>query len=329
MIFNIFSPILFATAKLFIMVMIGYFLIKRKILSSTATNDLSKILINITLPCLLFVKVANNFDLDKIASSLILMASALISISIGLILSFSLLKITKLLDEKKWEYGALASIANTGYLPITIAASILPADQSDIAIYYISMYLMVFSPILWTFGSWAITSTMVDKSSNVEKPSIFMIIPPPLIATVMGVVFAATPLKYFISGKFVFIADSLDQVGSMTIPLSMIVLGGILASINIKSKIANTRPLLIIILIRVFLAPILILIGMISLKLDYLLGLIILIEGCMPTAISLSIIAKRWGADYEFAAKVVFITHFLSLFTIPLYIVIYNSYKMI
>lgn len=326
MFFAAFKPVILAVTKLVLICLVGFIFVKRKRISEKTVVDLTKVLVDFAVPCLLFLKVLENFSSENIRTTAILIASSAITITVGLLLALLVMKIMGINGERRWECGALASLGNTGYFPIALVSTLLVGIESERAIMYIALYILTYSPVLWLFGPWAMTrvSVQTDVCTPREKRSI---ISPPAMGVIAGILCALTPsVKPVLENHFRFLLDALNMAGRMAIPFSMFVLGGMLASITTKAKVSRKRAMFVVVLVKLILMPACGLLVLFFLKLPHLLGLIILIECGTPCAISLTIMARRWCGDYDFAAKTVFVATTLSLVTIPIFIGLYNHF---
>jgi predicted permease len=107
------------------------------------------------------------------------------------------------------------------------------------------------------------------------------------------------------------------MVGSTTTPLSMIVIGSMLASSDLKN-IFNGFTVYYAAAIRLILIPAVVFIVLRLLGSEgMLLGIPVLVSG-MPAAANTAIMAEKFDADSMFASKCIFISTLFSIITIPL-----------
>ncbi|HWQ73455.1 MAG TPA: AEC family transporter, partial [Desulfitobacteriaceae bacterium] len=113
------------------------------------------------------------------------------------------------------------------------------------------------------------------------------------------------------------IQATLDTIGGTTTPLSMLIVGSMLAEIEVK-ELFKGFELYYGSFIRLVAVPLLVygflkIIGVSGMDL----GIPVLIAA-MPAAANSVIFATRYGGDSEFASRMIFITTVLSAITIPL-----------
>jgi len=103
----------------------------------------------------------------------------------------------------------------------------------------------------------------------------------------------------------------------------MLFIGCILAEISIKEAF-KTVSIYSIVVLKMILMPILVM------YITYLLGisnftrLILTMQTAMPTATISSVLAYRYNSDAEYSAKAVVLTTLISIFTLPLILIIFK-----
>jgi predicted permease len=113
-----------------------------------------------------------------------------------------------------------------------------------------------------------------------------------------------------------FIDYSIDKIGSTVSPISMIIVGAVLADVNIR-KIFD-KSVLFVAVVRLILLP-LMTIGIVSIfHLDATISGVALLLTAMPVGTTTALLAAKYQADVDFASKCVFVTTMLSLLTVPL-----------
>lgn len=109
------------------------------------------------------------------------------------------------------------------------------------------------------------------------------------------------------------------MVGDMTTPLAMMIIGATLANIELKSLFTELRLYYFTVVKQVIL-PIVVFPIIAFFIRDPLIQGITLVNIAMPVGNSAVLFAKQYGGDVELAAKSIFITTLVSVFTIPLVI---------
>ena len=137
---------------------------------------------------------------------------------------------------------------------------------------------------------------------------------PGTIALTLGFLGVALGVKlpHIIDGAF-------GLIGGITIPLAMLVIGGILAGQKFHKRVA-VKLIIPLVLIRLLIIPALALgIGKLFSFPSLILGIFVLQAG-MPSASTTPLFVQRYGGDPDLAGSGVFFTHLLSIVTVPFWI---------
>jgi malate permease and related proteins len=139
-----------------------------------------------------------------------------------------------------------------------------------------------------------------------------VIIHPGIIATVIGMLMFVFSLSMPLP-----LEKALASVGAMTTPLSMIIVGSMLAEIKLK-EVFSGFAVYYVSALRLIAAPLLTLAIMKLLNADHLLTEIAVTIEAMPAAVIGTVLANKFGGDTKLASRCVFISTIISMVTIPL-----------
>lgn len=295
--------------KLSLITLFGFYLYKRKVVSDKALEVLTALVINFTVPFLMFSRLIENSEIVLTSSLEVFLLIALAIFLVGYLLS-RVASFGKQHSVRN-EFASLVSFQNGGYLPINIAFFLFPPGVREKFLVYIFLYLLGFNILIWSLGSFLIFR---KKGEAFSFKSIFT---PPVVSTTAALLLVFTHKASLIPGV---VLEPMSMIGDTSFVLSLIILGGWLAKIKLKGL--SQRLLLIIeaSLLRLVAVPFLFTIVLVYFKLFSLLGLFIILEAIMPSAVSLPIVAHMRRADSEFISQGVFFTHVLGIFTIPLWL---------
>lgn len=285
---------------IYVMIIIGVIAGKAKFINSQSSLSISKILLNICLP--LYIISAFNYDFSKeiIINLLIVFIFGLLIHPLCYILGLLIFRNKEEAVKNIFTFALMFS--NCGYIGFPIIESI----YGNIGIIYGSIFLAPYNIFLWTIGI-----SMFNKQSS-NKYSIFN---PGVIAVFLGLTLFIFQIKlpYFLQ-------KSVTTVGSMTTPLSMLIIGGILSQMKIKEIFSN-GSIYFVSFIRLIIIPALVYLSLKLLNVDSILIGICVLLVAMPVAVTLPILTQRYNSDTELASKTVVISTFLSIITIPVIII--------
>lgn len=286
---------------LFTLMLVGIILKKKGLIDDKTKKTLSDLLINFILPC----NIIHSF-MEKIEMTASFWKNCIYVLIISLIVQIFATYISKLLfikypKEKKsvMSYGIICS--NSSFVGLPVAEAL----YGSIGVLYTSIAQIPLRFTMWTAG--------LSLFTNVSKKDAFkkLAVHPCIVAIFIGFLLMILPIELP-----VFLNNSITSVSKCTIPMSMIVIGSILADADIKSLFSKT--ILYYTFLRLIAFPLLTL-GVLSLfNLDKLLVSIIVLMSGLPAGSTTSILAEKYDCDSLFASQIVFVSTLFSMITIPL-----------
>lgn len=301
-----------AVARLLLLSVVGFFLVKMKIISKKGLDSISNIVIYFTLPAFIFTKFISNFSLSGIDLWWLFPAAGILINCLGLFLGYWVSFFMK--EYRRREFGALLGLHNSGYLPLALVAALLSANGRATAYQYIFLIIMGTSLSMWTIGV-----HIISGSKKLGLKSLKNTLNPPFIAIIFSLILGFTHLNRFIPDFFI---NTLEMAGDITIPLIMIVLGGILASLRLtKNKYKIGISLLIFLKLLLFPAAGLLFIYL--LRPPELIGLIIILQTASPPATNLVVIGSHFGKETDFLNQGLLYSYLFSITTLPIFISIF------
>lgn len=314
-----FIPVFTKMAELFLILIIGYIATKVNIISKHAKAALSKIIINISMPCTILASVMTS---DNLPSTSEIIKLLIVAFSTYIVL-FVLAKITSfILRVKGLKKGAVEfgiMFANVGFIGFPVTEAIFGQKS----LFYTSIFNMPFNLICYSLGI-AMVSGYFNKDESGDKSSgmssydkrkmlrkIFL--SPALIAGVLCVLMGITKLQ----GP-VFLAETFDCVGGITTPGALLVIGSSLAEMPFREMFNNAKAY-IFALIQVVITPLIMYLIYRPICADnqLLLGETVIISA-MPVATAGTMLCVEYGGDEKFMAQITFITTLATVITIPL-----------
>ncbi|MBA1336141.1 MAG: Malate permease [Firmicutes bacterium] len=155
---------------------------------------------------------------------------------------------------------------------------------------------------------------MIIGNDNNEKIDFKNLMNPGIVGAVLGL------MLFLLSIKLPWpLYRSLEILGSTTTPLSMIVVGSILANIDVRKMFEDLKVFWVS-AIRLILLPVAVFFILRVIGFEGLLVAIPVLITAMPAAANAAIMAEKYGGDSELGSKIVFVSTMLSLLTMPLII---------
>ena len=286
--------------SLFLIMIIGVYGNKRKIITPTINKGLTNILLEITLPCLVVSSFI--FDMDDELKNNIIKCFIYSPIVFIITILISYIALFPIKSDKKIIMQFANVFSNCGFIGFPIIYSIFEGE----GVIYASIFNMFFTIALWTYG-------IILFNGNIDKKDFKKVfLNPSIIAVIIGLII----MIFNISIPEV-LYSTLDLVGGVTSPLSMIIIGVILGSSNILNYLKVYTIYYSSILKLIVLPFILIIISKIINDNSIVTKTLIIITA-MPAAAMTSILAEKFDKEKEYSAVIIFITTLFSLITFPL-----------
>ena len=306
-----------AVCQIFLLGAVGYFLVKRNILGPEGLDALSRLVIEVTLPILIFCQLIQDFKFTLYPNWWIFPLISIVITAIGLVVGFLFSGFIKG-TQQKLQFLSLVTFQNSGYLPLALVAALLTQDKLNSMFIYIFLFLLGFNLVIWSLGIYMLT---FHKNKRFELGSLFS---PPVIATIFSLLFIFLGLKNIVP-EFIF--KPLKITGDCTLPLAMFVVGGNLASIRLGR--IDKKAISLMIMAKLCILPLLGLGFMLKFKLPELMGLLVLLQLAMPPATSLSVITRHYKKEDLLISQGIFFGHIASLITIPVFLSLYFMLVMV
>lgn len=299
-----FITVLGSLTSLCVCIAVGFLCRKIKIINDEVNAGLTNILVKVTLPCTVLTSLRRPFSKDLLVEGCIVLA---VSFCIFLFGGLVALLLAKLLhakpDEKNiWIFSLI--FANVGYMGFPVTQAVFGENS----LFYTSMANISFNLLAFTLG------IELFRKKGKEKAQLkAVLINPAIIATAVGIVFFVTSAWFLVPDP---VCDGIAMLGGMTSPLSMLVVGGILAKGDIR-QVFKGYKMYVLIFVRLLALPVLSFFVLRPfIKNPMMLGVLVLLVA-MPIASLTAIYAEQYKGNSILASKLVFVSTLLCIFTLP------------
>lgn len=306
-----------AVAQSFLLAAIGYFLVKKNILSKEGLSALSRLVVEVTLPILIFCQLINNFKFSLLPNWWVFPLISIGLSAVSLFIGFLFLGFIKGAQEKT-QFLSLVTFQNSGYLPLVIIAALLPQEKTGAMFTYLFLFLLGFNLVLFSIGAHLI---LFQKHKKFEWVNLFN---PPVVSTILTLILIFFGVNNFIPRA---VLSPLKMAGDCTLPLAMFVLGAGLAEIRLAQ--INKRAVFLLSLVKLIMLPALGILFIMKFKVPELVSLLIVMELAMPPATLLSSIIRSYNKEDLLISQGIFFGHIISIVTIPLFLSLYFIINML
>ena len=308
-------------AVMFLVMLAGWLLCRRGLLSAAFQTALGRLVVDGTFPALVFTQMLSTVTRDSLRASLWIpvLGLAVVALAAGI----GLLAARGIRDGKpRGTFAFCSAMPNWVYLPLPIVLGLFGAEGVRTVLLF-NLGAQIF---LWT-GSVAMIRGRLERGDLRQ-----LALNPGLLATLAGMAVALLvpgagdwggAAGDRGAGWFAGVAvQALTMVGSLTIPLSLLVTGAQLSGLawddpGHRGQVAG------VVALRLVVAPavtIVLLHGAVhaGLPLTDIARHTIFLIAAMPVGVSCSMFAERFGGDVRLCAASIFASTLLSLATVPL-----------
>lgn len=306
-------PLLKSVTIFFLLVVFIQLLKRQGIFNDTHQPVFNRLVTELALPVTIFSTLAvSHIYADQILAAAVM----LLSIGICCLLAYLACRALRLSNAMTGSLVMLAGFGSTSTLAYPLIRQTFGADSQAMSLGLLIGEFGVCIPF-FTLGvlmaAW-FGSRDADKSPDVWPVMKNFFVSPIFISFILGLIVSQVPVAsdfltsdfwttffaYFTNGLEILVAVSL---GLMLKPV----------------KIRHILPLFLLIVgLKLFLQPVVILCGASLLALPALSTEILVIEAAMPSGAVAAVIADRYGCDGPLASALVIATYLVSLATIPL-----------
>jgi predicted permease len=298
-----FMTLFHAVLSILVPVLLGYAVIKLKILSQDASRTLSTIVLKVTNPFLLLTSVIGlEYSSENLRSGLLVLLLALLVHAMAAAVGF--LSTCRLKDQKARRVCEAGMIfANCGFFGIPLMRSL----YGDVGVFWCGFYCIVFNVLLWSYGVFVLSRANRELKIRLTK-----------ILVNGGTVPCAVGLLIYVLRIPVYapILDSMKTIGAAATPLSMIFVGTMLARVAPK-KLVTTPLTYYTLFFKMLVMPVLAGVMLRLLGFSYDLSVFGALMAALPTGAATSMFAENYDIAPELAAQNVGVTTVLSLLTVP------------
>lgn len=291
--------------SLFLIIIVGFYGRKKNIINEALTNGLSTLLIEITTPLLIISSFTFSVNTSMKGN---LIKSFLYGLSIFIITPlFTKILLIKI-DKRKKNILQFAMIfSNCGFMGFPIVESVLGQE----GVMYASIFNLFFNFFIWTYGVMLFTD--IKDVNGIKK--VFK--NPGIIAVFIGLFLMLFSIK---------IPDvllsTIKMVGGLTTPISMLIIGSLLATTNFKLAVQDLS-LYYGSIIKLLIIPVaLYFIASIFHEKSIVIKCFILMQA-MPAGAMTTIFAENFNKEKEYAVMIVSFSTALSILTIPFIITMF------
>lgn len=292
---------------LFVIMMTGYIGNKLGVLDDEGNKKYSSLVVNITAPALILASASDSNLAGSRSEALFVLLIAAGMYGFLIVASLLVRFLFRIPKGEEGVFRFMTVFGNNAFMGIPVVEAVFGN------VFYAALFNLPNNILIYSYGGYLLDTGKNAKGEAKRRRFSWKNVCNP------GVIAAVTALIMFLAGlKFPApVTDTLNCVGAITTPLSMLVIGSSLANLSLKETFSNVRVYLFSMYKLIILPVIIWLIGRLFIDSFMVLGVLVIISA-MPCAAVTVMLCNEYGNDAKLAARYVFVSTVMSVVTIPI-----------
>ena len=294
-----------------VMIAIGYILRKRHWFHHTFSENVSKLITNVALPCSIFYSVLKYLDMNVLKELSNRLIFTFASVIIGYITAYIVIKIFKIRRGRRGVFYNAVVNANTIFIGLPLNMALFGEQASK---YYL-MYYITNTISIWTLGYILLENDSTEEKESKGGFNPKKLFSPPLIAFVVA--FIVLVLGISVPKPLV---ETTKYLGNIVTPLALLYIGIVLADAGLHSINFDLDTILALLGRFVFSSIVMVALLKVAgqfMQQDSLEIKTFVIQSAAPVFAALPILTNQTEGDIEYATNVVTTSTILFVVVIP------------
>lgn len=280
-------------------VVCGYAANRMGILGGKTDQAICRLILTITMPAMTIAAVSSG---DSLPEPSVVWSVLGISVIFYAVEAAFALVIPRLLggtpgQKGVWRYTMVFS--NVAFIGYPVIGSLFGEE----ALLYAVILVLPFNLLTYTLGPLLLTGA--------KRFSLRQVFSPAVVASFVSLVLTLCRVRLP-----ALVSEMLDFVGDLTIPLSLLFVGSLLAGLSLGRMLLSPR-LWLLSVVRLLVLPAVLCCLLRALNVEPLLLGVAVVQMAMPAAVNGSLLCMEYGGDAECMAQATFLTTLASILTIP------------
>ena len=306
-----------------ILIAVGYFLQKYKWFGPDFSKGISKLVVNVGLPCSIFTGILANLTVGSLGNLGIGLIFPFGTVIVSYIIAFILMKVFKIRPERRGIF--LNGVANANTIFVGMPLNIALFGEASIPYYLVCYISNTIST--WVIGIIIMSATDPHKEPGKKSFNWKKVLTPPLVGFVIGLIFLifSIPVPDFIN-------SALKYLGAFVTPLALIYIGIMLYNAGLKNMRLD-RDSILALVGRFVICPIIIIVlimigtGAFGIVMPSMEKNSFIVQSATPMLAVLPILADQYHGDVKYATNITTISTVLFIVVVPVLMLITQYIK--
>ena len=284
----------------------GYLARRLGYLGGETDQKISKILLNITVPCLIIATVSTGDDLPGVAEILSVLKVAVVFYGMGALAAAVVPRLLGGTEKQKGVWRYVLVFPNVAFIGYPVIVAIFGPE----ALFYAVILVLPFNLLSYSLGPFMLSGRAKFRWQQLTTPCI--------IASVAALVIALGHISLP-----ALVGECTSFVGDLTTPLSLLIVGSLLAGLPVKQVFTSPRMWMLT-AVRLLVLPALlrVVLGWMHVEPPVVAEIAVILMA-MPAAVNGTLLSMEYNGDTECMAQATFLTTLVSILTIPVVAVLF------
>lgn len=285
---------------IFFAIAMGYLANRLKIMGGEMDQKVSKLLLYITVPAMSVGSVLARETLPPIGEVLSILGIAAIFYGIEVVFALVVPRFLGGTRGQKgvWRYGMM--FPNVGFIGYPVVVALFGQE----ALFYAVILALPFNMLSYSLGPLLLVGAKRFDWKQVFSPCV--------VSSFLALILALARIQLP-----ALVGETLNFVGDMTVPLSLLLVGSLLAGLPVGTVFTSVR-LWVLSVLRLLILPAVLAIVLSGVDVSPIVKGVAIVQAAMPMAVNGSMLCLEYGGDTETMAQATFITTLAALVTIPI-----------
>ena len=216
----------FVFFKVFVCFVLGFVLNKDRVLDLRGEKVLTEILLRAVLPFMIISSSQTNFSFEELRGMGAMFAFGTAYYALAIVISRVVYRQTKCSDNDQRVMTTCTVFANTGF----VGFPLMRALYGDRGLLLAAGFNLVYNAFFYTYGGHLISKKPQFKLSELFRSTVST-------ASIVAIVLFIVPWR--MPG---FINATISMIGDMSVPMSMMIMGSQLASVDLRRQFFDWKP---------------------------------------------------------------------------------------
>lgn len=309
---TVFIATLEQTGFLFLFILMGYLLARKKLIPDNSQAVLSKLENYVFIPALVLGTFIGNFTPEKITVAAELLLGSLGLGLIAIVLSLLCVRFCSRDPYERSIYTYGLCFSNFGFMGNAVVSALFPDIFMEYLIFTLPLWSLIYLwgvPVL-LLGDSGSKPTLAQRMKNFVNPMFVCT----LLGMLIGILGIPVPK---------FIGSAVSAAGSCMSPIAMLLTGMTIARFDLKA-VLGIKSVYLVTALRLLVYPLVFIGVMLLVPMEPVFATCALCSLAMPLGLNTIIIPSALGKDTKVASGMALVSHVLSCVTIPAVLMLFE-----